>query len=463
MIQPKYSALVACITLPVVWGCSAPSDSNSLPVPPPPKAGDIVSTSSASATDGADGDSDGSDPAADGADDTSLTTSDTGSGIAVVVPEGTDILGGADFIPESETVAEADQNKDCAAAAIGTSLVGVVLAFTFDVSASMGSHVQPDFSRELKWDPVVAATKTFFADQANMDMPLSATLTFFPDESAALTGDSGGGFGGGGGGAMCQANSYGTPDVALTPLPSDAFGAAIDAITPVGDDDWRLGTPTQAALEGTRASILDMRATDPNAQYVIVLVTDGLPALCNDGTDDIASVAQETGQAYTQDDIPTYVIGIGSPPTTDPNDPNAVAVTDDSLDNLDQIATAGGTEAAHIIDTNDPTQTAADFRAVINSIVENSFSCAIEIPAPPEGQTFDKDKVNVNYSNVVGATPFVNDPTCTEEFAWYYDDPDNPTVILMCDKVCEDIRADFVNEGELGVEFGCEKRIAVGH
>ncbi len=387
----------------------------------------------------------------------SAATPSVGAPVGAVAapPAGGDLVGD-DFIAEAEAVPVDEEDAECASTSTGTSLVGVVLAFTFDVSASMGSHFQPFYSRELKWEPVVAATKAFFADSTSAGV--SATMTFFPNDQASLVtsagggGQAGGAIGGGGGDGSCDAAGYEVPDVGLTELPSDAFGTAIDAVTPLGDDDWRLGTPTGPALEGTIASIEAMRAAEPNARYVIVLVTDGEPALCSAEQDDMANVAGIV--EAVADEIPTYVIGLGNPVTPDEPDPPT-----DGIDNLHTIAEAGGTGTAFLIDTNDPAKTTADFRNVIDSIRENSFACALEIPAPPEGEEFDGTQVNVNYSNEMGETPFVYDPTCTEQFAWYYDNPDAPSVIHMCESVCNDIKSDASNQGQLNVEFGCVRRV----
>lgn len=453
MIRAKYSTFTAGAVLTLCAACSSGDDGQ--PLMPVPQPGDIVPAQ----TD--------QDPSGTGSTDSTTgggsSAPSGGSQVVVITPEGNDMLAGNDFIAEDENLTEDQQNVECASSSTGTSLVDVVLAFTFDVSASMGSHFESYFSRELKWEPVVAATKSFFSDPSSAGV--RASLTFFPNEAAplqiTLTGGGGGGMiGPGGGGGIpapggaadeCDEAAYSVPDVAPTELPSDAFGAAIDAITPAVDDDWRVGTPTGPAVAGTIESIRAMQETDPNAKYVIVLVSDGAPALCGGTTDQIETVSGII--ADVADEIPTYVIGVGHPATDeDPMPP-------DDVSNLHVFAEAGGTGQAFIIDTNDPAKTSADFRAVIDSIRENSFSCAVEIPAPPANQEFDQEKVNVNYSNVMGATEFVYDPTCTEQFAWHYDDEANPGVILMCDSVCEAIRADSANQGQLNVEFGCVRRI----
>jgi hypothetical protein len=99
-------------------------------------------------------------------------------------------------------------DPSCEATATGEArLEPVRLAFAFDVSGSMGKLDYPYHDPTLKWEPVVAATKAFFTDPASTG--ISASLTFFPidaDESE-----------------RCDANSYDTPDVPMTALPSTAF------------------------------------------------------------------------------------------------------------------------------------------------------------------------------------------------------------------------------------------------
>jgi len=123
------------------------------------------------------------------------------------------------------------------------------------------------------------------------------------------------------------------------------------------------------------------------------------------------------------------------------------------------VAERGGTESAFVIDTGNPEDTSARFKEVVDSIRETSFSCAVHIPDPPEGKAFDPTKVNVVYTNTVGETPLVRDDNCAADFAWRYDDPNDPDSIEMCESVCEAIKNDHENQGELSVQFGCETRV----
>jgi hypothetical protein len=144
----------------------------------------------------------------------------------------------------------------------------------------------------------------------------------------------------------------------------------------------------------------------------------------------------------------------------------------DSVSNLNTIAEAAGTGPAFLINTDDPQATTASFLEVVNTIRESSFSCQLPIPEAPPGQTFDASKVNVSYTNMrdinadgmitdneKGLTEFIYDETCAEEFGWHYDDATNPTIIQMCGKVCDAIKADYMNSGQLDVQFGCKHRL----
>lgn len=311
----------------------------------------------------------------------------------------------------------------CAADSSKAELQPVYLGVAFDVSGSMGKLDKPYHDPKLKWEPVVAATKAFFTDPESKG--ISASLVFFPiDDSSDL---------------RCDPNSYLKPDVPITELPSNVFGAAIDAITPKTSEEWRGGTPTLAVIDGTIGFLKPLVQADPNSKYAIVLISDGYPAGCDDDT--IASVNQAVaGVAST---IPTYVIGVANPPGGP-----------DTVTNLNAIAAAGGTDKAFIVETGDPEKTKADFKAVIDEIRSKSISCEITIPPPPPGQVFDPTKVNVTYTSGASKTLVLYDEKCAAENTWHYDNPASPKTIVLCDSTCATVKADAA--AALSVEFGCE-------
>jgi hypothetical protein len=314
--------------------------------------------------------------------------------------------------------------QSCAKKTAKAMLQPVYLAFAFDVSGSMGKGDKPWHDRKLKWDPVVAATKSFLED-AKSD-GLSASMTFFPADGGEST--------------RCDADSYRKPDVAMQALPSQKFADAIDAI---GMQDWRGGTPTLFVVEGVFDQIAQARSGN-SGRYALVLVTDGYPQDCDD--DEIGSVAKLVKMHAA--DTPTYVIGVTNPPL-----PDAPDVTT----NLSEVAKAGGTEKAYLINTGNPTETVADFKTTIENIRGASLSCNLPIPAPPAGQSFDKKKVSVKYTSGSHVSPLNYAADCTAADGWHYDDPSAPKEIVLCPERCRSVQADA--NAELSVDFECEEVI----
>jgi hypothetical protein len=328
---------------------------------------------------------------------------------------------------------DAGDDEACATAAISTELQPVHLAFAFDVSGSMGKGDEPWHDKALKWDPVVLATRTFFEDPSSDG--LSASLTFFPDD--------------GGDDERCVEDAYEEPDVAMTALPSAAFGEAIDAIEPESEDDWRGGTPTVFVTRGT-ASFIESYRQDHEGRYAIVLVTDGYPQGCDDEDDTIEAVvsviedARETG-------IATYVIGVANPPVDD---------APDTVSDLHALAAAGGTEQAYLIDTGDPEATASAFTQAIAAIRDTAIACELAIPDPPNGKTFDKERVAVHFTLGSGAQQSLPyDASCSGGAGWHYDEPASPSTIVLCASTCEAVQGD--TQAAFEVEFACEKLLDV--
>jgi von Willebrand factor type A domain len=300
----------------------------------------------------------------------------------------------------------------------------VYLAFAFDVSGSMGKGDKPWHDRTLKWDPVTQATQSFFEDAKSEGF--FASMTFFPADGDEDD--------------RCIATTYQKPDVEMQPLPSKQFG---EALTKIGMEDWRGGTPTLYVVQGVFDQIAESEKAKPG-RYALVLVTDGYPQDCDD--DSIESVAQLVKLKAT--DVPTYVIGVTNPPISD---------APDVTTNLADIAKAGGTGDAYLIDTGNPAQTAADFKKTIDGIRSAAVACELAIPAAPAGQTFDKKKVSVKYSAGGSATALAYDPECKGASSWHYDEANDPKEIVLCSETCKGLQSD--ESAELAVDFECEQVI----
>jgi hypothetical protein len=296
-----------------------------------------------------------------------------------------------------------DDLQACATSSATAEAKHVYLVFVFDKSGSMIMDSSP------KWSSSKAATKAFFSSPESKG--LSASLTFFPSDPDFF----------------CSVSDYAKPQVGMTALPNNVFGQVLDAQFPEG------GTPTLPALQGAISYAQNLsQTTAKDGKVAIVLVTDGLPDGCAGNT--ISGVRTLAASVATT--MPTYVIGVGN-----------------LLSNLDQIAEGGGTQKALIVADQNPTQIQADFQKAIQSIKQSALSCDYSIPTPPNGEQLETGKVNVVYKNGTTNETLQYNQSCAGGTGWRYDDPNNPTRILMCDGSCGTVKT---SGGAVDVLFGCK-------
>lgn len=289
--------------------------------------------------------------------------------------------------------------EDCATSSAAAEPIPAFLVVMYDKSGSMDN--------DGKWDACKAAMKGFFS--SNDSKGMNASLSFFPQ------------------GNNCNVGTFAAPSVAMTALPSNTLGQRLDQNNPNG------GTPTRPALEGAvQYAQQSQQGQGKDGKVVIVLVTDGQPNDCSSSVGSVSQVAQNAAATF-----PTYVIGVGS-----------------ALQNLDAIAQAGGTNKAFIVNTGNPSQTQQELTKALNDIRESALTCDYKIPPPPPGEELDKGKVNVTYTpnGTTAAETLSYNQSCQGGTGWRYDDPNNPTRILMCDGSCTTIKA---KPGKVDVLFGC--------
>jgi hypothetical protein len=298
----------------------------------------------------------------------------------------------------------ADDLAACATSTAAAEAKPVYLVFAYDKSGSMG--------QSGKWTAAKAAMKGFFGSPDGAGV--NASLTFFPQ-----------------GGNICKSSNYASPQASMTALPSSTLGAALDDADPNG------GTPTADALAGAISyaeSVASGQGKD--GTVAIVMVTDGIPDGCDD-TGDVSYAASEAAAVQAQ--IKTYVVGVGN-----------------ELSNLNDIAAAGGTGTAFVVSVGDPAKTQTDLTKAISAIKTSALSCDYEIPAPPDGQTFDRSKVNVQFTpDGAAASALDYNPTCSGGEGWRYDDATAPTRVIACDGTCDAIKG---KSGKVDIVFGCETK-----
>jgi hypothetical protein len=95
----------------------------------------------------------------------------------------------------------------------------------------------------------------------------------------------------------------------------------------------------------------------------------------------------------------------------------------------------------------------------IGKAIATGVACEINIPPPPDGETFDPTRVNVTFTDSSGTTVTIpQDPTrdCYGDAdGWQYS-PDG-TKIILCGPACANAKSD--PSARVDVEFGCETHV----
>ncbi len=300
----------------------------------------------------------------------------------------------------------------------------VNLYFMVDKSGSMGGN---------KWTGATAALKGFFQDPGSAG--IGAALEFFPLGSGGIYGD--------GCPNGCNAGACANPMVPLATklvaagAPTDTQEQAlVNGINAVGPGGL---TPTHPALDGALTWAVNNQTSNPNEQYVVVLVTDGDPTQCDTNNSNIALLA---ATAFANNGIRTYTIGMEGA--------NIAA--------LDQIAQSGGSGTAFVIQGTNSNNVEAQLIAAFQAIAGQNVSCSFSLP--PTG-TFDVNDVTITYTPSAG-TPVTTLPKRTSSAGcgtgWYFDNNTNPTTITLCPSTCATAQGDPGAKVDYAV--GCPKVLA---
>ena len=316
--------------------------------------------------------------------------------------------------------------SECAGEVFAGETIPLEIIIMMDRSVSMGDS-EPEYllpSGGTKWDAVRQGFEDFF--QLPQVQSLSAGIDFFSQDS-------------------CDPNDYASPEVeiGLTPQTASEILASYDSWSPGGN------TPIGPALEGALTYATGWKNANPGVEVAVVLVTDGVPNGCGPttadprgGADSIAPIAAQYANASPP--IPTYVLGIQGIEV--PADDFQYVVT--------TIANAGGTMPVIVEATDD---LAAEFAAGLEGIRATAAPpCSYGVPLPPEGDMLDLGRVNVVLEPVdSGPEPILNVPDAEhcQYGGWYYDPPEDPQSIRLCENTC-DVVSTLAGAG-FSVFFGC--------
>jgi hypothetical protein len=281
-----------------------------------------------------------------------------------------------------------------------------------------------------RWTPVTDALRDFIRDPAFAE--LGVGLEYFPRD-ATFERDP----------IICLPETYATPEVTLAALGDNATlleeSLTAHHFTNENSHDFvHRGTPTRAAVDGVLTYLRGWVAEHPDHRTYLLLATDGTPSGSCDDNDIPMVAAALAAAASANPPVPTYVIGIGE------------------IENLAQLAMGGGTgHGPFVVDDG---QTEQQFRAALEEIRTLSVPCDYAIPAiEEEGVSIDYGKVNVRVSQA-GADPMTlpqtpNADACrADRPAWYYDNPDSPTKVLLCPAACASVHQE---NAKLEIVYGC--------
>lgn len=313
----------------------------------------------------------------------------------------------------------------CGGEAHGHEAVPVDMLIMFDQSSSMSDPL-PDGSGTW-WATAQTALSSFVGNSRAGGMAVG--IQYFPLSGSAPAcvtrsplGD------------CCTPAVYEKPEVEVGALPANSAALA----TSIQSHSPTTFTPTSAALEGALDHMKAWAPGHPGRAPVVVLVTDGFPTECgtplSQGADivDIAALAKTAVE--TEPKVRTFVVGFN---------------LGDFGTNLNQIAKAGGTNKAFLIDKGD---IGAAFINAMLSIVNTPIDCAFDIPKPTDPkEKLDPALVDVRYTpSATGVTEHVpklnNLGECDANGGkgWYYDSPAQPTKILTCPGTCSSFAAGVV-------------------
>lgn len=236
----------------------------------------------------------------------------------------------------------------------------------------------------------------------------------------------------------CDTARYAEPAVAIDRSSARAGDviASLRAQLPLG------ATPTGPALAGALAQARSWADQHPERQMVTVLATDGFPTVCEPL--EIPGIAELARAGLP---VRTFVIGVFSDDDLDT----------DGRQRLDQIASAGGSERALVVNTaGDLT---SEFLAALDQIRSTAVSCDFALDARAR---LDFDRVNLRLLDAAGSAREllnVGDAShCGDEPGWHYvrDDSGLPVQISVCPSSCAELRGGQVS-AEL--QIGCATRI----
>ena len=356
-------------------------------------------------------------------------------------------------------------DSGCASDVTSAQLTQVNILFLLDKSGSMGNDPNGGWANaDSRWNPVVTTLDAFFSDPNSSG--LYASLSFLPAD-----GDNN---------AICTVANYSSGNssikVPLTLLDAAGRQSFLSILCPpTGPQNPPCvvpagGTPTLPALQGTIDYAVRVAQKFPESKTVIVFLTDGEPGYgyaytgdagthvygfysCDDLTDGCAVTPNTYPPCVTPDaEVAKVAAVIQNAPA---NMIYLIGVGDLSATTMNIWAEASGNTALALQGIKDGATVASEIKTELQSIRSNHLSCDIAIPAPKAGGSADPNKVNMDYISGGNAVTSLsrNDNCNSASPTWQYDNPTNPSRILLCPNTCPTVQQD--PNGKIQVVLGC--------
>ncbi len=221
----------------------------------------------------------------------------------------------------------------------------------------------------------------------------------------------------------CDTPPYGNQVFGPKALPdaADGFVSAIANQSPIG------GTPTLPALTGAIDNAVSWSEANPTHNVIVVLVTDGVPSVCDPALETDPMQAQQNmadvAAFGASRGVQTWAIGVFAP-----------SEELDGGQNLDAIAAAGGTGSAFVITTSDVVSN--EFLEALNQVRLNAKACEFSFD-PEEDVAFEDVWVKITPSTGEPVwVPYVGPSGCDGQSQGFDYDALPPTKIILCPQTC---------------------------
>jgi hypothetical protein len=190
-----------------------------------------------------------------------------------------------------------------------------------------------------------------------------------------------------------------------------------------------------------------------------VLMTDGDPNGCEG---DISSLASLVSDHLASTGLRTFIIGMEG-------------ATDDNLEELAVVSGAEphddwcGTASAPCHYWNVGNGSGSAIASALSAIISQAVPMPCEIDTSDlmdtsKGATVDWTKVNVTYTDQVGVTTIDQVPNAkscpADQAAWYYDNPQTPTQIRLCDVACNMV-TNSPTGSRVNLAVGCQDTVVI--